>query len=211
MFNHSVVSASLWPHGLLTPDFPVLHHLPELNQTHVHWVSDAIQPSRPLPSPSPLTFNLSQHQGLFKWLSIYIRQPKYWSFSLSISPSNEFSGLISFRIDRLALLADQGTLKSFLQHHSSKASVLWCSAFFMVWTHAWALISSVISKNLLSFSSILFPGTLMFPSLFNLPLMKESFYKCSDQVAPEFSLSTLSQFQWNSSLFKTAWITDWQL
>ena len=81
---------------------------------HVHWVGDAIQPSHPLLSSSPPAFNLSQLQGLFQWG--HIRWPKYWSFSFSISPSNEYSGLISFRMDWLGLLAVQGTLKSLLQH-----------------------------------------------------------------------------------------------
>ena len=80
------------------PGFPVHHQLPEITQTHVHRVSDAIQPSHPLSSPSPPTFNLSQHQGLFKWVSSSRQVAKYWSFSFSISPSNEYSGLISFRI-----------------------------------------------------------------------------------------------------------------
>ena len=93
----------------------VYHQLPESTQTHVHWVGDAIQPSHPLSSPSPPTFNLSQHQGLFKWVSSSIRWPKYWSFSFSLSPSNEHPGLISFRMDWLDLLAVQGTLKSLLQ------------------------------------------------------------------------------------------------
>ena len=114
-----------------TPGFSVLYHLPEFAQTHVHWVSDAIQPSHPLSSPSPPAPNPSQHQSLFQWVSSRIRWPKYWSFSFSISPSNEYSGLISFRIDWLDL-AVQGTLKSLFQHHSSKASILRCSAFFMV-------------------------------------------------------------------------------
>ena len=105
------------------PGFPVLHQILELAQTHTHWVSDAIQPSQALSSPSPPASNLSQHQGLFQWVSSCIRWPKYWSFSFSISPSNEYSGLISFMTDWMDLLAVQGTLKSLLQHHSSKASV----------------------------------------------------------------------------------------
>ena len=109
---------------------PVRHQLQESTQTHVHQVSDAIQPSHPLSSPFPPAFNLSKHQGLFPVL--HIRWPKYWSFSFSISPSNEYSGLISFRMDWLDLLAVQETLKSFLQHHSSKASILRPSAFFIV-------------------------------------------------------------------------------
>ena len=114
------------------PGFPVLHHLLELVQTHVGWVNDAIQPSYPLSSPSPPTFNLSQHQGLSNESALHIRWPKYWSFSFSIRPSNEYSGLISFRIDRFDLLEVQGTLKSLLQNHNLKASVLWGSAFFIV-------------------------------------------------------------------------------
>ena len=93
-----------------TPVFPVLPHLPELAQTHVHWVGDAIQPSHPLSSPSPPAFNLSQyHESV-----LHIRWPKYWSFSFHISPSNEYSGLISFRIDWFDLLAVQGTLNSLI-------------------------------------------------------------------------------------------------
>ena len=107
-----------------TPAFPVHHQLPEHNQTRVHHVSDAIQPSHPLSSPSPPAFNLSQHQGLSNESVLCIRLPKYSRFSFSINPSNEYSGLISFRIDWLDLLAVQGTLKSLLQHHSSKASIL---------------------------------------------------------------------------------------
>src|SRR5574341_2196121 len=115
-----------------TPGFPVLYQLPDLIQTHVHRVGDAIQPSHPLSSPSPPTFNLSQHQGLFKRVRFLHRWPKYWCFSFSISPSNEHSGLISFRMDWLDLLAVQGTFRSLLQCHSSKASILWHSAFSIV-------------------------------------------------------------------------------
>ena len=120
------------PMDCSTPGFPVHHQLLELTQTHVHRVSNAIQPSHPLLSPSTPAFNLSQHQGLFNESVLLIRWPKYWSFSFNISPSNEHSGLISFRMDWLDLLAVQGTPKSLLQHHSSKASVLQCSVFFTV-------------------------------------------------------------------------------
>ena len=110
------------------PGLPVHHQLPELTQTHAHWVGDAIQPSHPLSSPSPPAFNLSQHQGLFQsWLFTSSGQSIGIS-ALSISPSNEYSELISFRMDWLDLLAVQGTLKSLLHHHSSKASILRCSA-----------------------------------------------------------------------------------
>ena len=114
------------------PGLPVHHQLPELAKTYVHRVSDAIQPSYPLLSLSPPAFSLSQYQGFFNESILHIRGLKYWSFSLSISPSNAFSGLISFRMDWLDLLAVQGTLKSLLQHHSSKASILQLSAFSVV-------------------------------------------------------------------------------
>ena len=107
-----------------TPGFPVLPHLPEFAQTHVHQVGDALQPPHPLQSPYPPAFSSES--------VLPIRWPKYWSFSFNISPSNEHSGLISFRIDWIYLLAAQGTLKSLLQHHSSKASIHQYSAFFMV-------------------------------------------------------------------------------
>ena len=113
-----------------TPGFPVHHQLLELPQTHMHRVSDAIQPSHPLSSPLPPAFNLSQYQGLFQGVSFSHQVD--WSLSFSISPSSEYSGLISLRMDWLDLLAVQGTLKSLLQHHSSKAPILWGSAFFIV-------------------------------------------------------------------------------
>ena len=114
------------------PGFPVLHYIPELIQTRVHPVGDAIQPSLPLLPPFPPALNLSQHQGLFSELALCIRWSKDWSFSFSISPSNEYSELISFRMDWFDSFAVQGTLKSLLQHHSSKASILQHSAFSMV-------------------------------------------------------------------------------
>ena len=126
------MSDSLWPHELQHASFPTLHHLPEVAQTHVHWVGDAIQAAHSLLSPSLTAFNLSQHQSLFHWVHSSYQVAMYWNFSYSISPSNEYSGLISFRIDRFDLLPVQGTLKSLHHHHSSKASILWCSAFFMV-------------------------------------------------------------------------------
>ena len=114
-----------------TPGFPVHHQLPELAQTHVHWVGDAIQlssscPFLLLPSIFPSIRVFSSESIL------HIRWSKYWSFSFSISPYNEYLGLISFRIDWFDLLAVQGTLKSLFQHHSSKASILRRSAFFTV-------------------------------------------------------------------------------
>ena len=109
------------PMNCSTPGLPVHHQLPELTQTHVHWVGGAIQPSHPLSSPSPPPPNPSQHQGFSIESTLHMRWPKYWSFSFSISPSNEHQGLISFRVDWLDLPAVQETLKSLLQHYSSKA------------------------------------------------------------------------------------------
>ena len=118
------------PMNCSMPGLPVHHQFPEFTQTHVHWVGDAIQPSHPLSSPSPPAPNPSQHQSLSNESTLLMRWPKYWSFSLSIIPSKEHPGLISFRMDWLDLLAVHGTLKSLLQHHSSKASILRHSAFF---------------------------------------------------------------------------------
>ena len=129
LLSHSVQFSSVTqscptlcnPMNCSTPGLPVHHQLPEFTQTHVHRVSGAIQPSHPLSSPSPPP---SQHQSLFQWVNSSHEVAKYWSFSFSIGPSKEIPGLISFRMDWLDLLAVQGTLKSLLQHHSSKASVL---------------------------------------------------------------------------------------
>ena len=115
-----------------TPNFPVHHQLPEFAHTHVHWVGDAIQPSHPLLAPYPPSFNLSQHQGLFQGVSSSNQVAKVLEFQLQRQSSNEYLGLISFRTDWFDLLTVQGTLKSLFQHHSSKASILWCSAFFVV-------------------------------------------------------------------------------
>ena len=111
-----------------TPGLPVHHQFLEFTQTHMHRVGDAIQPSHPLSSPSPPAPNPSQHQSLFHESTLCLRWPKYWSFSPSISPSNEHPGLISFRMDWLISLQS----KSLLQHHGLKASILWRSAFFAV-------------------------------------------------------------------------------
>ena len=148
-----------------TPGLPAHHQLPEFTQTHIHRVSDAIQPSHPgrpllfLP-PIPHSIRVFSNQS-----TLLMRWPKYWSFSFSIIPSKEISGLISFKMDWLDLLAVQGTLKSLLQHHSSKASILRCSAFFTVqFSHPhmttgktialtrWTLIGKVMSLllNMLS-------------------------------------------------------------
>ena len=128
----SVVSDSLWPRGLLHAKPPCRSPTPRAHSTHVHWVGDAVHPSHPV-VPFPPTFNLSQHRVF------HIRWPKYWSFSFSISPSNEHPGLISFRMDWLALLAVQGTLKSLLQHTVQKHQFfhaqlsLWSNSHIHTW------------------------------------------------------------------------------
>ena len=116
------------PMNCSTPGLPVHHHLPEFTQTHVRRVSDAIQPSHPLSSPSPLPPIPPSITVFSSESTLPVRWPKYWSFSFSIIPSKEIPGLISFRMDWLDFLVVQGTLKSLLQHHSSKASILQCSA-----------------------------------------------------------------------------------
>ena len=120
------------PVNCSTLGLPVHHQLLEFTQTHVRRVSDAIQPSHPLLSTSPPALNLSEHQGLFQWVSSLHQVAKVLEFQLQHRPSNEHPGVISFRRDWLDLLAVQGTLKSLLQHHNSKASILRHSAFFIV-------------------------------------------------------------------------------
>ena len=129
------------PMNCSTPGLLVHHQLLEFTQTHLHWVGDAIQPSHPLSSPFPPAPNPFQHQSFSNESTLPMRWPKYWSFSFSIIPSKEHPGRISFRMDWLDLLAIQGTLKSLLQHHSSKASILLRSAFFTVQLshHTWLL------------------------------------------------------------------------
>ena len=139
-FSRSVMSNSLWPHESQHASPPGPSPTPEFIQTHVHRVSNAMQPSHPLSFPSPPAPNPSQHQSLFQWVNSSNQVAKVLEFQLYISPSNEHPGLISFRMDWLDLLAVQGTLKSLLQHHCSKRSILRCSAFFTVqFSHTWPL------------------------------------------------------------------------
>ena len=123
------MSDSLWSHGLQQTRLPYQSPKPKACSNSCARVSDPTQSSHPLLAPSPSTFNLSQHQGLFNESLLHIRWPKYWSFSFNISPANEYSGLTSFRMDWFDL-AVQETLESLLQQHSSKPSALQCSAFF---------------------------------------------------------------------------------
>ena len=156
-----VMSNSLWCYVSSTPCFSVFHYISDFVQTHVHWVSDATQPSHPLSSPFPPAFNLSQHRVCSSESALHIRWPKYCSFSFIISPSNEYSRSMSFRIDWYDLLGVQGTLKSLLQHHSLKAS-----AFFLIQlSHPymttgktitltrWTFVSKVISLLFIMLSS----------------------------------------------------------
>ena len=129
LFSCSVMSNSLWPHCLQHTRFPCPSPSPGACSNSCPLVGDAIQPSQPL-SSSPPALNLSQHHGLFQCVCSSHQVAKYWSFSFSISPSNEYSGLISFRIDWFDLLAVQRTFRSLLQQHNSKASIPQCLAFF---------------------------------------------------------------------------------
>ena len=131
-FSRSVVSDSLGHYGLQHNRLPFSHYLLEFAQTHGHQVGDAIQPSHPWLSPTPPAFKFSQHRVFSKESVLRIMWAKYWSFSFNISPFSEYLGLITFRIHWLDLLGVRGTLKSLLQHHSSKASILQHSAFFIV-------------------------------------------------------------------------------
>ena len=115
------------PMDCSTPGFPVCHQLPELTQIHVHQVCDAIQPSHPLSSPSPPLAIFPSIRVFSNESALCIRWPKYWSYSFNISLSNEYARLVSFKMDWLDLLAVQGTLKTLLHQHSSKASILHCS------------------------------------------------------------------------------------
>ena len=115
-----------------TPSFPVLHYLPEIAQSYVHQVRDAIQPSHPLSSPSPPAFNLSQHQGLFQWVGASYQVAKVLEFQLQHQSFQWIFRVDFLRIDGFDLLAVQETFKSLLQHHSSKTSILWRSAFTMI-------------------------------------------------------------------------------
>ena len=170
------------PMNWSTPGLPVLHRLSEFAQTHVHWVGDAIQPSHSLSSPSPPALNLSQHQGLFQWVSSSHQVAKVLELQLQHQSFNECSGLISFRIYCFDL-AIQGTLKNLLKNHNSKASVIQCSALFMVqlshpymttgkaialsiWTFVGKVMSLLLSRSLpkikhLSISWVLLPSAVI--------------------------------------------------
>ena len=140
-----------------TPGFPILQHLLEFTQIHVHGVNDAIQAS-PLLPPSPLTSVFPTIRVFSTESALHIREPKYWSFSFSVSSSNEYSGLISFRIHWFDLPAVQGTLKSFLQQHNSKAPILQHSTFFVVQlSHPYMISGKTIALSICTFVSKVTP------------------------------------------------------
>ena len=130
--NCTVGSDSLWPMDCNKPGLPVPHHLPKFAQVRVHCINDAIQPPHPLTPSSPSALNLSQHQGLFQWTSCLHQMTSILEFQLQHQSSQPYSGLISLTTDCFDFTAVQRTLRSLLQHHSSKASILWHSAFFKV-------------------------------------------------------------------------------
>ena len=169
------MSDSFWPPtdgGM--PGFPVFYHLPELTQTHTHWVGDAIQPSHPLSPPFPLALNLFWLRVFSSESALHMRWPKYWSFSFSISPSNESSGLISFRIDWFDLLSVQGTLKSLLQHHIQKHH--FCGAQPSLWSNShictWLLEKfPSLSSFRLSVFLIIFPTSISLAVMHTLSIL----------------------------------------
>ena len=137
------------------PGFPVLHYLPEFSQTHALWASDAIQPPHPLLSPSLHALDLSQHQGLFYWVGSSHRAAKVLELQFQHQFFNEYSRLISFNVDQFDLLEVQGTRKALLQHHGSKASIHWCTAFFMVQlSHPYTTTGKTIALTIRTFVSI---------------------------------------------------------
>ena len=185
------------------PGLPVHHQPAEFIQTHVLRVSDAIQPSHPLSSPSPNAPNPSQHQGLFHWVNSSHQVAKeYWSFSFSISPSNEHPGLIFFRMDWLDLLSVQGTFKSLLQHHSSKASILQCSAFFTVQlSHPYMTTGKGYSGyyfiTLWYFSILVWPGHMSPILSLSCSVLSDSLWHmdCSHQVPVFLNYNNTYHFQ----------------
>ena len=159
------------------PGFPVHHQLPEFTQAHVHWVSDAIQLSRPLSSLLLLPSIFPSIRVFSNESVLPIRWPKYWSFSFNISSSKEYSGLISIKMDWLDLFEVQGTLKSLFQHHSSKASVLWHSVFFIVQlSHPYMTTGKTVAFPLTPQLKVTYPSVLFKKCVFNGILISLVFY-----------------------------------
>ena len=170
---------------------PVPHHLPESAQVHTHCVSDAIQPAHPLILSSLSALNLSQYQGLFQWVICSRQMTKLLELQLSISSSSEYSRLISFKIDWLDLLAVQGTFRSLLQLHSSKASILWHSVFFMVQL----LQPYVTTGKAIGLNIWIFVGRVM-SLLFN-TLSSLSLFSCQEAIIWFHDCSHCLQWLWS--------------
>ena len=163
------------PMDCSTPGFPVLHYLPEFAQSHVHWINDTIQTSLLLPSPP--VFNLSQHHSLFQTVSSSHQVAKVLELLLKHQSFQWISRLISFRMDWFDLLAVQGTLKSLLQHHNSKASILWCSAFFIVQlSHLYMTTGKPIALTIWTFASKVM--SLLFNLIQSTSVRWKMFYFC---------------------------------
>ena len=194
--------------NLSMPGLPVHHQLPEFTQTHVHWVGDAIQPSHSLSSPSPPAPIPPSIRVFSNESTLHMRWPKYWSFSFSISPSDEHPGLISFKVDWLDLLAVQGTLKSLLQHHSSKASILRCSALFIAQlSHPYMTTGKTIALTRRTFVDKVM--SLLFNMLSRLVitfLPRSKHLLISDYIPSVSSFQSLSRVQF----FATPWIAAHQ-
>ena len=140
--------------GWSMPGFPVLHHVLELAQTHVHWIGDTIQPSHPLSSPSPPVFSLSKYQGFFQWVGSLYQVAKVLELQLQHQSFQWIFRTDFYRYDWFDLIAVQGTLKSLLQHHSSKASILGGSAFFTVQlSHTYMTTRKAIALTVQTFVS----------------------------------------------------------
>ena len=170
-----------------TPSLPVHYQLLEFTQTHLHWVGDAIQPSHPL-SPLLLPSIFPSIKVFSNESALRIRWPNYWNFSFNISPSNEHPGLIFFRIDWLDLLAVQGTLKGLLQHHSSKASIFLCSAFFILqFSHPYMTIGKTIALTRWTLVGIVM--SLLFNMLSMLVIIMAAITICSDFGAQKNKVS----------------------
>ena len=210
-FSGSHVYNTLRPHGLQHTGLFCPSPIPGECQSHVKSFSDSIQPPHPLLFASPPAFKLSQHQDLSQWVSSLYRWPRSWSFSFSICPSNEHPGLISLMIDYFDFLAIQGTLKSLLQHHSSKASILQHSAFFIVQlSHSymttgktialikWIFVSKVMSVLFTMLSRLV----IAFLPRSKCLLIMAAVIICSDFGAQENSLSLFPLFP---HLFAVKW------
>ena len=182
-----------------TPGLPVHYHLPEFTQTHANQVGDTIQPSYPLSSPLPPAPNPIQHQSFSNESTLHMRWPKYWSFSFEIIPSKEHPGQI-FRMDWLDLLAVQETLKSLLQHHSSKASILWHSGFFTVQlSHPYMTTGKIIDLTRWTFVGEVSGGDGIPVELFQ--ILKDDAVRALHSICQQVCKTQQWPQDWKSSVF----------